>query len=190
MTHIHPRDDFGYRFHHRPPNALAKKRLVLTIWLNVFMMIGEIVGGIWTGSLALLSDAGHMLSHVFALVISYVAIQLAAREHTPEKPFGYYRAEPIAALINGITILLIVVVIAFEAIKKLVSPQPAHDLQLWEVSSGMYAMTCHVLVADMLLSEAEVVKDAVNKVASEEFKIGHTNLQFERSSRAQPPAED
>jgi len=57
--------------------------------------------------------------------------------------------------------------------------QAIHDVHVWEVSSGMYAMTCHVIVADMLLSDAEPIQDGINRVLSVEFGIGHTNLQFE-----------
>ena len=95
--HAHPPGDFGYQFHHRSPRHDAGKRLMLVVWLNLGMMIAEIIGGILTNSLALLSDAGHMFTHIFALVVSYVAIRFTNRAHTPRKTFGYHRAEPIAA---------------------------------------------------------------------------------------------
>ncbi len=87
-------------------------------------MVVEIVGGIWTGSLALISDAGHMFTHAFALGLSLVAIAVASRPTTPERSFGLYRVEVLAALFNAITLALITVFIAREAWIRLMNPQP------------------------------------------------------------------
>ena len=107
----------------------------MVMWLNLAMMIAEVIGGSWTNSLALLSDAGHMLTHIFALIVSYIAIRLAGREHTPEKTFGYYRAEPIGAVVNGITILIIVAVICVEATKRMLLPEPIQAREMFIVAS-------------------------------------------------------
>ena len=155
--HAHPPGDFGYYFHHRPPRNEARRRLVVVIWMNVFMMIAEIIGGIWTNSLALLSDAGHMLTHVFALVVSLVAIRLAERGLTSEKTFGFYRAEPIAALINGITILLIVLVIGVEAVKKFIYPEPVQAREMFIVAVAGLIVN---LIGALILKES--AKDDIN----------------------------
>ena len=94
------------------------------------MMIGEVVGGILSGSLALLSDAGHMLTHSFALLVSFLAILYACRPPTREKSFGFYRAEIIAALFNGITLLIITGFILWEAYKRIINPVPISETEM------------------------------------------------------------
>ncbi len=102
--------------------ALEQKRLILSIVITAVTMVVEIVGGIWSGSLALLSDAGHMFSHLFALGISYCAILLACRPPTEAQSFGFYRAEILAAFANGLTLLIISAWILYEAWQRLHNP--------------------------------------------------------------------
>lgn len=100
-----------------------QRRLLLSIAITALTMIIEAVGGWWTGSLALISDAGHMFSHLFALSLSYVAILLASRPADETRSFGLYRAEILAALINGITLIAIVGWIGYEAYKRFRHPE-------------------------------------------------------------------
>jgi cobalt-zinc-cadmium efflux system protein len=262
------------------------------------MMVGEIIGGIVSGSLALLSDAGHMLTHSFALLISFLAIIYACRPATREQSFGFYRAEIIAALFNGITLLVITGFILWEAYQRILEPVPIseiemiivailglivniatalilwkasreslnvrsafvhmigdtassigvvigaviiyftgyyiidpiisiliaalilvwsinlikdsvrilmestpknidiealkdtlikevtpvkdlHDIHVWEITSGMYCMTAHVIIDDMDVSRTEEVLDAINKFLLERYNIQHPIIQFE-----------
>jgi cobalt-zinc-cadmium efflux system protein len=85
-------------------------------------MLAEFIGGWWTGSLALLADAGHMLSDVAALALSFFAIWLADRPSPAHRTFGYYRAEILAALANGIVLAVISVFVVVEALKRLGTP--------------------------------------------------------------------
>lgn len=85
-------------------------------------MIVEAVGGILTGSLALLADAGHMLSDSFGLFLALGAVWLAARPPTARRTFGFKRAEILAALVNGVTLVLIAVWIVIEAVGRLGDP--------------------------------------------------------------------
>jgi cobalt-zinc-cadmium efflux system protein len=85
-------------------------------------MVVEVVGGLVTGSLALLADAGHMLSDAFSLGLALVAVWLAARPATPNRSFGYKRAEILAALLNGATLVAISVWIFVEAYNRLWEP--------------------------------------------------------------------
>ena len=124
MEHLHPQGDFGASFLRRPPKRMHEVRLTWVILLTLATMVLEIVGGVLTNSLALLSDAAHMLTHLFALGITFFAIRLALRPATLNKTFGYYRSEILAALLNGFTILVIVGFIFYQSFKKLLYPEP------------------------------------------------------------------
>jgi cobalt-zinc-cadmium efflux system protein len=82
-------------------------------------MLAEAVGGWWTGSLALLADAGHMLSDVFALSLSVLAIRLAQRPGSAQQTFGHHRTEILAALVQGLLLVGVAVFILLEAIERL-----------------------------------------------------------------------
>jgi cobalt-zinc-cadmium efflux system protein len=90
--------------------------------LSAVVLVAEAVGGWWTGSLALLSDAGHMLTDVLALALSYVALRLARRPATPERTYGYLRIEILSALVNGSILIVVSGWIAFEALNRLRQP--------------------------------------------------------------------
>ncbi|MDO8527635.1 MAG: cation diffusion facilitator family transporter [Deltaproteobacteria bacterium] len=99
-----------------------QNRLLWCIAITGLMMLVEFFGGLWTNSLALLSDAAHMFSHLFSLGVSYFAILLATREADKIRSYGFYRAEILAALFNGITLILIVVWIAYDALGRIFNP--------------------------------------------------------------------
>jgi cobalt-zinc-cadmium efflux system protein len=92
-----------------------RRRLSIVLLLTAVVMIAEFAGGLWTGSLALLADAGHMLADVAALILALMAVWFGARPATPRKTFGYYRLEILAALINGVGLVLISFFIFYEA---------------------------------------------------------------------------
>ena len=92
--------------------------------ITLTTMLAEIVGGLLTHSLALVSDGIHMFTHAFALAISWGAIVLASRPPNMEKTFGYYRIEVVAAFVNGLTILASAVWIVVEGISRLMVPEP------------------------------------------------------------------
>lgn len=98
-------------------------------------MIVEVVGGIITNSLALLSDAGHMLSDAAALGLSYFAIKLGERKASTSKTFGYKRFEIIAAALNGITLILISLYIFYEAFKRFENPPEVQSGGMLVISS-------------------------------------------------------
>ncbi len=109
---------------------LRKTRLRVVIIITAIVMVVEVVGGFLTNSLALLSDAGHMLTHLFALGMSFFAIVLAARPVTKEKTYGFYRAEVVVAFVNGIVLLFIAALIFYKAIFRVISPQPVAELEM------------------------------------------------------------
>src|SRR5215211_3301644 len=100
-----------------------RKRLAVVLGITGLYMLVELVAGLLTGSLALLSDAGHMLSDVAALGLALFAIWFADRPATPQKTFGYYRVEILAALANGVTLVVIAIGIFIEAWERLWRPQ-------------------------------------------------------------------
>ncbi len=98
------------------------RALALVMGLTAAMAVGEIVGGVLTGSLALIADAGHMVSDVLALSLALGAVWLAGRPPTPLRSFGYRRAEVLAALVNGLTLGGIAVWIFVEAARRFTEP--------------------------------------------------------------------
>ena len=273
-------------------------RLKMVIIITAIVMGIEVVGGFLTNSLALLSDAGHMLTHLFALGMSLFAIVLAARPVTKEKTYGFYRAEILVAFVNGVVLLFLTAFIFYKAIFRIISPQPVAELQMllvailglaangagifllhgigrgdinvgsaflhligdtassgavvlggliiyytgnflidplvsilicililiwagkllaestnilleatpkhvdidemvsfikrrvpavkaihhvhvWVITSHMYAMTAHVIVEDITVSQSRKILERINKLVEEQFNISHTNIQFE-----------
>lgn len=280
---------------HRPRQRRA---LLLCIALTTAMMVAEIVGSVWTGSLMLLSDAAHMLSHSLALFVSYVALRLSSRPRGKRSHYGFYRAEILGAFLNGLGVLGFTGFIAYEAFERLADPVhvlggemmliaglglavnvatavilaragaqdlntksaylhmlgdtlssaaivvggavlwgtgwmwidpvlslivaavvlvwglgllresaailmelapesadastvrqaviegvpevlDAHDLHVWEITSGYVCMTAHLVVQDVPVSETGAIHDAVSKLVHDRFRVGHVTLQLE-----------
>lgn len=123
--HPHPHD------HSAPHRPISQRRLVIAIALTGTMAVAEVIGGIMAGSLALLSDAVHMASHLFALAVSYVAIRLAAREvDRTAFPFGLLRIEVIAAFLNGALLLPPASFIMWEAVERYASPVAVRGMEM------------------------------------------------------------
>lgn len=281
-----------------PFRRREQKRLLAAMVITAAAMLMEFFGGFWTGSLALLSDSAHMFSHLFSLGISFVAIWLARRVPDEARSFGFYRAEILAALFNGATLILIVLWIVYDSIRRFFHPVPvavtemlviaglgllvnlaaawilkdvsSHDLNvksaffhligdtlssvgilvaglliaatgkpwldplaslliallitrwgiqlirdsvhillestpkhlsagaivnavkkeipeihhihhvhLWELTSQVCALTAHVEIEDLRVSQSEVVRRKINALLQTRFGISHTNLQFE-----------
>ena len=131
LDHFHEHEE---EVHHHVHRAVERKRLILTMALTGSTMIIEVIGGLYTGSLALLSDAGHMLTHFFALLISFLAILIAAIPTDPKRSFGLYRIEVLAALLNGLTLLLITGLIFYEGVSRLLYIQPVKELPMFFVA--------------------------------------------------------
>ncbi len=106
----------GHTHDHR---AAGERALVVVLALTGVFMVVEVVAGLVTDSLALLADAGHMLSDVLSVGLALVAIRLARRPATPQRSFGWQRAEILAAFVNGIALVVIAAWVSFEAIRRL-----------------------------------------------------------------------
>lgn len=110
--------------HDHTASAAGKNKRGLTIvfGLTSFYLIAEVVGGLLTGSLALLADAGHMLTDVAGLGLALLAIRFAERAASPERTYGYYRVEILAALMNAIVLIGISFYVLYEAYERFRNP--------------------------------------------------------------------
>ncbi len=123
MAHVHGlahRDARGGALEQRRGDS--RRRMLLALAINLAMLGVEIAGGIITGSLAVLADAGHVLSDVGAIALALAAARLASRPGGPRQTFGYQRSEVLAALANGLTLVAVAVLIAIEAIGRFSDP--------------------------------------------------------------------
>jgi cobalt-zinc-cadmium efflux system protein len=102
----------------------SRRRLALVLALTVVFLAVEVTAGLLTGSLALLADAGHMLTDVAGLVLALVAMKLAQRPPSPRRTYGYHRAEILAALTNALVLLGVGVYIVVEAWSRFREPRP------------------------------------------------------------------
>ncbi|WEK53370.1 MAG: cation diffusion facilitator family transporter [Candidatus Cohnella colombiensis] len=115
-----------YDFHHLPhvkEQSRSKKTLWITLILTLFFTIVEVVGGILSNSLALLSDSAHMISDVIALGLSMTAIYLSTRKPNAKYTFGFLRFEIIASFLNGLALCVIAVGIFIEGIRRFIKPE-------------------------------------------------------------------
>ena len=101
-----------------------KKKLMGALGLTASFMGVEVVGGLATGSLALLADAAHMLTDAGGLALALIAIRFAERPATPQKTYGYVRLEILAALVNAVVLLLLTIFILYEAVDRFLNPPP------------------------------------------------------------------
>lgn len=131
-----------------------RRRLSLVLVLTAIYMIAEAVGGWWTGSLALLADAGHMLTDVAALVLALMAAWFAARPATSSKTFGYYRLEILAALINGVALVVISLLIFYEAYQRWSAPPNVRGSVVMMIAAG--GLIINLICAWILHSPHEV----------------------------------
>src|SRR5574341_1340531 len=110
--------------HTHTPTAAARSRgrLSATLVVTAAFFVVELAGALWTGSLALLADAAHMLTDVGGIALALFAIWIATRPPTPAKTYGYYRAEILAALVNALVLLVVAGGILWEAYRRILAP--------------------------------------------------------------------
>ena len=107
---------------------------LLAIALTAVTLVAEVIGGFWTNSLALLSDAAHVFMDLFALALSLAAIRLAARPVSDRRTYGWHRAEILASLINGLSLLIIAVGILHEAWGRFQHPEPVKSREMFVIA--------------------------------------------------------
>lgn len=129
--------------------AADRRALGLAVGLTGFFAVAEAVGGLLTGSLALLADAAHMLSDVMSLGIALVALWLAGRPATAQRTFGFKRAEILAALFNGATLVVISIWIFYEASQRL--QDPPEILGGWVLVVAVVGLVVNLAAAAILM---------------------------------------
>ncbi|HEX7733659.1 MAG TPA: cation diffusion facilitator family transporter [Ktedonobacteraceae bacterium] len=292
MSGIHVHGAHGHDHSH----GMAKKTLRLAFFLTLFILVAEVTGGLLANSLALLSDAGHVLTDIFALGLAWFATAQAERPPNARNTFGYHRVGILAATVNALTLIVVTAWILWEAVQRFQHPEPiqpltmflaagvgvalnlyigfglqkekeninvraaalhvfgdigasvavivaglvilltrwnpidpllsvgiavliafgawrilhetmdilleavpkdvnlsalvrdmmrvkgvydVHDLHVWCITSGMYALSCHTQIADLPPSQSAPILTSLENMLREKYSIGHTAIQFE-----------
>ena len=129
--------------HVQSASSRNKRSLAVVFGLTSFYLIVEVVGGLWTGSLALLADAGHMLTDVAGVGLALLAIRFAEKPASPERTYGYYRVEILAALTNAVVLILISLYILYEAYQRFKNPPEVE-------SAAMLGVACVGLIINII----------------------------------------
>ncbi len=138
MTHNHV---------HIHKHEVKGKNLIYSILLNLIITIAQIIGGILSGSLALISDALHNFSDVLSLLFSLLANKLSKRKASVGQTFGFKRAELIAAFVNAITLIVVALILIYEASQRLFDPHPIQsNLVIWLALLGIVVNGSSVLL--------------------------------------------
>ncbi len=164
----------GHQHHHHHIEVRgSERRLAISIVLNLVISVAEVVGGLLSGSLALLSDALHNFSDTASLCISLIARRIGRREATSVKTFGYKRAEIIGAFVNLVTLVLIALYLIKEAVERFFNPQPIDGTIMLVVA--VIGLAANVATAVLLFRDAReslnirstflhIITDAVSSV--------------------------
>jgi cobalt-zinc-cadmium efflux system protein len=128
-------------------DSSISRRLIFAISLTAITLVAEVIGGLWSNSLALLSDAGHVFLDLFALLLSLGAIKLAAQPASERHSYGLHRAEVLASLVNGLTVFVMALSILYEGSKRLISPEEVQ-------TTPMLVIAVLGLIANLLAAKA------------------------------------
>lgn len=124
MSHSHA--------HNHDHKDLKGRKLLITILLNTVITVAQVIGGLVSGSLSLLSDALHNFSDVLSLIVSYIASKLSKQKASINRTFGYKRAEILAAFVNAATLIIVAVILIKEAVERFQDPQNIEsNLVIW-----------------------------------------------------------
>ncbi|VFS85815.1 Zinc transporter zitB [Kluyvera cryocrescens] len=119
---------------HAAPDNGNGRRLLLAFGVTAGFMVIEAIGGVISGSLALLADAGHMLTDSAALLFALLAVHFARRPPSVRHTFGWLRLTTLAAFVNAIALLFIIVLIVWEAVKRFYTPQPVAGVTMMVIA--------------------------------------------------------
>ncbi|MDD5457673.1 MAG: cation diffusion facilitator family transporter [Candidatus Margulisbacteria bacterium] len=167
-SHIHEHE------HHHTRSNGSEPRLIFSILLNLIISVVEIIGGVFSGSISLLSDALHNVSDTFSLLASFVGMRLAKRENNESMTFGYKRAEVLIALLNSSILLVTSLYLFKEAFVRLLNPVVIHGRLMMIVA--LISLVANVLSVVLLKGDAEhslnirsaylhLIMDALSSVA-------------------------
>lgn len=137
MAHGHAHSAHDHAHHHALDNTKdGRRRVAIAALLTFSFMIAEVIGGLISGSLALLADAAHMLTDAGSLALAWLGFKLAERPASEERTFGWARFKVLAAFVNGLTLIALAGWIIFEAIGRLLDPQPIMGSLMLGVAIG------------------------------------------------------
>lgn len=158
----------GHGHGYQTAASAHRGRLVLVLCLTFSVMIVQIIGGLAAGSLALLADAGHMAADSFGILLALFAVWIAARPSTPQRTFGLQRAEILAAAANALLLFLLCGYIAYEAIQRLLSPEPViGPIVLVAASIGLVVNAVSLALLHRAQSESLNLRGAYLEVFSD-----------------------
>lgn len=135
MAHVH---HHGHGHHHHGAHAHAGKTgtvLIASLVVTILFVAAEAIAGWWSGSLALLSDAGHNFTDAFGLVLAATAYRLDAKPGDQFKTFGYQRTGVLAAFVNALMLVVLSVFLIWESYQRLLTPEPINDEAMWIVAT-------------------------------------------------------
>lgn len=164
----------GHGHSHAERSKSNARRLVIVLVPTSTYLIAEVIGGIWTKSLALLADAGHMLTDVGGIALALVAMKLAERKANAQKSYGYYRIEILAAVVNAVLLLAVSLYVLYEAYERFRHPPEVRSGPMLVVASiGLVVniAAAYVLKAgsthslNMKAAYFEVLSDLLTSVA-------------------------
>ncbi|WP_170449510.1 cation diffusion facilitator family transporter [Ruegeria arenilitoris] len=151
MAHDH--SHAGHKHHAQIDADAGDSRVAWAIAVNMFLTLAQVVGGIFSGSLALIADALHNFSDAIALIIAFFARKIARRPADPRMSFGYGRAEVVAALVNYTTLIVIAVYLMYEGVTRFFQPEPIDGwLVVW---IAMLALVVDLITALLTYSMAK-----------------------------------
>jgi cobalt-zinc-cadmium efflux system protein len=137
----------GNNHSHSHKHEVQGKNLLFSIFLNIVITIAQVIGGILSGSLALISDALHNFSDVLSLVFSYIAHKLSKKKASVNQTFGYKRAELIAAFVNAMTLIIVALFLIYGATERFFNPHKiASELVIWLSLLGIIVNGLSVLI--------------------------------------------
>ena len=170
--------DAGHDHGHDPPRAGHRRPLAIVLGISGTIVAVEVAGAVVSGSLALLADAGHMLTDAAGLSLALVAAMLADRPATQARTWGYRRAEVLAAAAQAAALLAVGGFILAEAIRRLIEPSP--------VASDLPVLTAHVVVDDSCFRDGHLPRlpDQMQRCLAGHFDVEHSTVQFEPASHA------
>jgi cobalt-zinc-cadmium efflux system protein len=150
-THSH-----SHHHHH-----ISGKNIGITIGLNFLITVAQIIGGVISGSMALLTDALHNFSDVISLLLSWFTNRLAKRKSTVKQTYGYKRAEILAAFVNSATLIMIAIYLIVEAVSRFMNPEPVlSGLVIWFAAGSILINFISVLLLSKDAKESMNMKSA------------------------------
>lgn len=173
--HDHSPEGHTHDGHSHVSASTPTKRLAIALSITGTFMVVEVVAGFLTGSLALLSDAGHMLTDAGALTVALLAQRIAQRARSRQRTYGYRRAEVLAALANGVVLGASSIWIVVEAIRRFSEPPEVHGVPMLIVAAiglGLNLLSAKLLTqgghtnANVRAAAAHVAADAAGSVAA------------------------